>query len=120
MKTIKFVALLVFAIPSFSVNAESSELQDVKIDSIQKTVSVVSWADKGRTYVYTNPNATIPPSTPVNYTCSGLEFDTTLSSFESLYALALSAHAAGKLVNIRYDDALGAETSCRITSIRVK
>jgi len=102
----------------FCSSLQAEKIEGVKIDAIHKTISTEkAWGVKGRTYVHTTPIATVPPATPVNYDCSGLEFDTSLSSFESLYAVALSAHATGRKVSIDYDGAFGIGTSCRITGI---
>lgn len=49
-----------------------------------------------------------------------LQFDAEHASFKAIYATALSAHAAAKLVQVFYDDGFGPGTSCRITGLVVE
>jgi hypothetical protein len=46
-----------------------------------------------------------------------LEFSVEHGSFNSLFALAMTAYATGRSVHVGYDDAFGAGTTCRITNL---
>ena len=48
-----------------------------------------------------------------------LEFPVEHPAYKSLLALALTAYANGRAVDIEYDDAFGAGTTCRITGLAI-